>query len=83
MHARDTLPAARDEHIATYRRMQPGDRVALAFAMTEDARCVTADGIRARHPAYDEAAVIAALRRVLLGDALYRAAWPDGPFLAP
>ena len=83
MRDHDTQPASRSEQLTIYRRMPPGERVALAFAMTEDAWRVTADGIRARHPEYDDATLTAALRRVVLGDALFHAAWPDAPLVAP
>ena len=80
---RDTVPTARAVHLRVYQGMPPSDRVALAFAMTEDARRLAADGIRARHPEYDEALVRAAMRRVILGDALCRAVWPNTPLVAP
>jgi hypothetical protein len=80
---RDTTPTARAEQLGVYRHMTPGERVALAFSMSEEARRVTADGIRARHPGYTEADVTAALRRLMLGDSLFRAAWPDAPIVAP
>jgi hypothetical protein len=40
-----------------------------------------ADGIRRRHPDYDDRQVFLALVRVRYGDALYRAAWPGEPLL--
>jgi hypothetical protein len=58
-------------------------RVALAVQMSEDARAITMAGIRARHPEYAPAEVEHALFRLVLGDRLYRAAWPDRPLLAP
>jgi hypothetical protein len=80
---RDTDPSVRAEQLAIYQRMTPAERVALAFTMSEEAWCVSADGIRARHPEYTERDVTAAFRRLLLGDTLYRAAWPGAPLVAP
>ena len=65
-----------------YRRMGARARVTLAMSMSEEARRVTAAGIRARHPDYDDASVVAAMRRVTLGTALFRAAWPEAPVVA-
>jgi len=42
-----------------------------------------ADGIRRRHPDYDDHQVMLAAARMRHGDDLVRAAWPDEPFLEP
>jgi hypothetical protein len=75
----DTSPIAHQLQIAVYRRLGPEARVALAISMSEEARRVMAAGIRARHPEYDDNAVLAAVRRLTLGDRLFRAAWPRAP----
>jgi hypothetical protein len=79
----DTDPEAHRAQLAVYARMRPARRVELAFSMSDLAREVAADGIRSRHPEYDEAFVRHALLRMLLGDALFRAAWPSAPLLEP
>lgn len=66
-----------------YRRMTPAARVAAAAEMSEDMRAVAAAGIRARHPGYSDAEVRHALFRLLLGDELFRRAWPHAPCLPP
>lgn len=66
-----------------YRRMTPGQRVALAAQMSEDVRAIAAAGIHARHPEYTREDVEHALRRLTLGDDLFRRAWPRAPLLAP
>lgn len=83
MIARDTLPDAHDVQVAIYRRLTGEQRVALAMQMSEDAREITRAGIRARHPEYDDEQTWHALVRLLLGDALYCAAWPKHPLVAP
>ena len=79
----DTTADAYRVQIGRYRRLEPAARVQIALEMSEETREVTRQGIRHRHPEYDEAEVEAALRRLILGDELYRAAWPTGIFLDP
>jgi hypothetical protein len=79
----DTAPEAYAKQIEAYRSMSPERRVVLAAQMSDDMLAVAADGIRARHPEYDEARVRWALLRLRHGDDTFRAAWPDAPLLAP
>lgn len=51
--------------------------------MCDEAREIAQAGIRARHPGYSAAEVRWALFRLLLGDDLFRAAYPGRPLLAP
>jgi hypothetical protein len=51
--------------------------------LSSDMRELTRAGIRARHGDYSEEDVELALRRILLGDDLFRRAWPSRPLLAP
>jgi hypothetical protein len=78
----DTDPAAADVQRAIWRRLGGAGRVELALRMSDDAREITRAGIRARHSDYDEAQVEFALRRLILGDELFCAAWPDAPLLS-
>jgi len=66
-----------------YAAMTPIDRIEIAWELSPAVREVATDGIPARHPEYDEAQVRHALNRLILGDALFRAAWPDAPALTP
>jgi hypothetical protein len=79
----DTDPEAHDRQLRVYRSMTPGQRVALAVEMSEEAFTLAADGIRARHPDYGDDEVDAARRRLRVGDKDFRAAWPDQPLVAP
>jgi hypothetical protein len=79
----DTDAAAHSAQIAVYRRMGAEARVRLADAMSEDVRRLSLDGIRARHPDYDDEQVRRALFRLLLGEDLSRAAWPSEAPVAP
>lgn len=79
----DTDPEAQEAQFAFWRRLGPEGRASLAAQMSDDVRTMAREGIRARHPDYTEAEAEFALRRMLLGDALFRAAWPLAPVLDP
>ena len=66
-----------------YRRMGPERRAGVAAEMSAEARQISAAGIRVRHPEYSDLDVRHALNRLVLGDSLFRAAWPSAPVLAP
>jgi hypothetical protein len=83
MRPLDTTPDAHAVQLAFYRRLGPARCLELAVRMSEEVREITADGIRARHPEYDEAQVRWALFRLLHGDVTFRAAWPRAPVLDP
>lgn len=76
------LPSHRRQ-IEAYRLMEPARRVEVAVEMSEEVWELAADGVRARHPGYDEQAVGWAVRRMRLGDELFRRVWPDAPLVAP
>jgi hypothetical protein len=79
----DTTPDAEAMQLELYRRMSPGQRGELAFTMSMMARDVALAGIRSRHPAYSDDEAQFALFRVLVGDELFRRAWPRAPVLEP
>lgn len=81
MLERDTSAEARAVQIAVWRKMTGSQLVELAAQMSEDARETTRAGIRARHPDYEPQDVEHALRRLILGDALFSSAWPNAPRL--
>jgi hypothetical protein len=79
----DTTLAAQAIQLEVYRRMEPAARVALAFAMSVDARSLVRSGIASRHPDYTGGQLDHALRRLLCGEDLFRRVWPTAPLLAP
>lgn len=83
VHVSDTTPDAAAVQTAVYRRMTTDQRTWAAAEMCEMARAITLENIRARHPAYDEHQARMALYRLLVGDGLFRRAWPAEPLLAP
>ena len=69
LRARDTSVAAFAQQLDAYRAMTPGERVAIAAAMSDEIRVLAAAGIRDRHPAYTDAEVASSLAAILLGPA--------------
>jgi hypothetical protein len=77
----DTDPRVREAQYERYRQMTPAERVELAWDLTEHALQVAANGIRSRHPTYSDDEVEWALKRLRVGDEMFRAAWPGAPVL--
>lgn len=63
--------------------MEPARRVEIAVQMSDEVWELAADGVRFRHPDYDRQTVVWAVRRMRLGDELFRRVWPDAPLVAP
>jgi hypothetical protein len=83
MRPADTTPEAHAVQIAIYRRLGPEGRMELADRLSMDVRALSRAGIRARHPEYSPDQVEQALRRLLLGDELFRKVWPGQALLPP
>ena len=80
---RDTSSEIESMQVELWRRLGSEGRLDLALQMSDDVRELSRCGIRSRHPEYDERQVENALRLILLGEELFRAAWPDEALLAP
>ncbi len=76
--ARDTSETAFERQLAAFRAMTPGERVAIAAAMSDEIRALSEAGIRDRHPTYTRAQVEAALTEILLGNEWMRKADHSG-----
>jgi len=61
--------------IAAIRRLTGAQRVELAVRMSEDARAITAAGIRARHPGWSDVRVRRELLVRIYGTELVTRAW--------
>lgn len=79
----DTSSAAHARQRDAYIRMGGKERVAIMFRLNETVRAITAAGIRARHPEYTDEQVRLAYRRLVLGDELVQAVWPDCALVVP
>ncbi|MGD9749930.1 MAG: hypothetical protein AB7W59_02935 [Acidimicrobiia bacterium] len=83
MHAADTSAEVHDRRMAALRRLSAREKLGEVTRLSELTSELAAVGIRLRHPDYDEAAVRWALLRLLRGDQLFRAVWPEAPLLDP
>lgn len=83
MSSRDTTPDAAAIQTAIYRRMTPDQRCQMATEMSVMTRAIALENIQDRHPEYDEHEAQMALYRLLVGDDLFRRAWPGERLFAP
>lgn len=83
MRPRDTTAAAWNVQVDAYRDLDGPRRVEIAFELSEMVFELTRRGISDRHPEYDEETTTLAFFRLLHGDELFRAVWPDQPLVAP
>ena len=79
----DTTAEAHDLQGQVYRAMDGAERVTIAFALTDMTRRLTEAGLRRRHPGYTDDQVMRARARIMLGDVLTRAVWPNQPLVEP
>lgn len=73
----DTTAEAMRVQLDVYRRMAPQQCLEMACRMSDSARRLSAAGVRARHPEYDERKVELAVIRLMLGEELFRTAFPN------
>jgi hypothetical protein len=76
MLARDTSPEAHAAQLRAYARLGPARRVALAFELSEAAREIAIEGVRARSPGLSRSRAREIGLRRILGGELFDAAWP-------
>ena len=67
MIARDTSPEASELQYEIHRRFTPGERLRMAFEMSEFARSLSRAGLRRRRPELDESELDAELITMLYG----------------
>jgi hypothetical protein len=79
MLPRDTTAEAQEVQRAVFRSMTSEQRVRIAIELSDQVMALAAAGIRARHPDYGDAEVEWAIKRLRIGDELFRQAWPDAP----
>jgi hypothetical protein len=70
-----TLEAIRVQH-EIYRRMPAERRLRMALQMSDAIRRVSAEGVRSRHPEYTPRQVELAVIRMMVGEELFRRAYP-------
>ena len=67
----DTTDDALREHIKGLRRLGISGRAAMTFELSDNLRQIVKDGVRHRHPDWDEAQVKRGVLRIVLGDRLF------------
>jgi len=79
----DTSSDAEKVQIEIFRRMKPQKRLRTAALLSETCRTLLAEGIRKRHPNYDEEQVRLAVIRCLLPEDLFLRAYPSARDILP
>jgi hypothetical protein len=82
------IPADTTEEVwrlqmAAIARRSGEERLAEWVELNRAVARMEADGIRRRHPDYDDHQVLLAAARLRYGDELVSAAWPDDPLYDP
>ena len=72
---RDTTRDAFLRQLEVLRRLGLEGRAAMTFELSDNLRQIVKDGVRHRHPDWDEARVKEEFLRIVLGDSLYNEAY--------
>ena len=83
MRPLDTSLDAEKIQIEIFRRMEPEKRLQSAALLSENCRTLLAEGIRKRHPNYDEEQVRLAVIRCLLPEDLFLQVYPGARDILP
>ena len=79
----DTTPQAEQVQLEIFRRMGPEKRLQAGIALSQTCRKLLAEGVRRRHPEYDEGEVRLAVIRLTLPEDLFLAAYPEERDIRP
>ena len=74
---RDTTRDAFLRQLEVLRRMGIEGRAAMTFELSDNLRSLVKEGVRHRHPDWDEARVKEEFLRIVLGDSLYNEAYGE------
>jgi hypothetical protein len=83
MRPLDTSSHAEKVQIEIFRRMDPEKRLRSASLLSETCRTLLAEGVRKRHPTYNEEQVRLAVIRCLLPESLFLQAYPSARDILP
>ena len=83
MRPMDTSEEADEVQLGIYRRMEPSERLQVGLDLTDLSRHLLAEGIRHRHPEYEDEQVRFATIRAWLGADLFALVYPEAPALDP
>ncbi len=79
----DTSVEAEKKQIEILREMGPEKRLMNSISLAQTARKLMAAGIKLRHPDYSEDQVRLATIRLVLGEMLFEAVYPEARDLTP
>jgi hypothetical protein len=74
---RDTAKDTEKKQIEILRHMGPEGRLRAAIELSRTSRKVLSEGVRRRHPDYDERQIRLETIRLTLAKELFRAAYPE------
>jgi len=79
----DTTSEADQLQLEIFRRMGPEKRLQAGIELSQLCRKLLLEGVRMRHPEYDEREVKLAAIRLTLPEDLFLAAYPEGRDIRP
>jgi len=82
MRSMDTTADAERVQFEIFRKMPPSKRLLCARRLTQSVRNLLAQGVRSRHPEYNEEQVRLAVIRLILPESLFMAVYPHAADIA-
>ena len=83
MRPLDTTPEADQLQLEIFRRMGPEKRLQAGIALSQLCRKLLLEGVRMRHPEYNERQIELAVIRLMLPEDLFLAAYPEARDIGP
>jgi len=83
MRPLDTTPEADQLQLEIFRRMGPEKRLQAGIALSQLCRKLLLEGVRMRHPEYNERQIELAVIRLILPGNLFLAAYPEARDIGP
>jgi hypothetical protein len=71
------------KQIEIFRGMSPEERLKMAIQLCHMSRNLLAEGVRKRHPEYNEQQIKFAVFKLLLPDPLFQSAYPEAKEILP
>jgi len=79
----DTTLDMEQKQIEIFRGMSPEARLKMAVQLCHMSRNLLAEGVRKRHPQYNEQQIKSAVLKRLLPDPLFQSAYPEAKGILP
>jgi hypothetical protein len=79
----DTTRQAEEVQLEIFKRMGPEKRLQAGIALSQLCRKLLLEGVRMRHPEYDERQSNLAVIRLMLPEDLFLAAYPEARDIRP